>query len=65
MKQSVIKELSVKELEERYEEFTGKLTQLRMSHAVSPLENPKKITAHKKIVARLITEMRKREAQDQ
>lgn len=40
MKQSVIKELSTAELKEKLAETKAKLTEQRLSHAVTPLENP-------------------------
>ena len=61
MKQSVIKELSSNELGERLVEENAVLTKLKLNHAVSPLENPLKITHSRKTVARLKTEIRKRE----
>ena len=60
MKQSVIKELSTAEVRERLEEEKKQLLKLKFNHAVSPLENPMKIKAYKKTVARLETELRAR-----
>ena len=60
MKQSVIRELSSSELRERLEEEKKQLVKLKFNHAVSPLENPMKISAYKKTVARLETELRAR-----
>jgi large subunit ribosomal protein L29 len=60
MKQSVIRELSTGELRERLEEEKKQLLKLKFNHAVSPLENPMKIKAYKKTVARLETELRAR-----
>ena len=61
MKQEVIKEMSTAELRERLVEEKKHLTRLKLNHAVSPLENPHKITDNKKSIARIITELRKRE----
>ena len=61
MKQEVIKEMSTAELEERLVEEKKHLTRLKLNHAVSPLENPHKITDNKKTIARILTELRKRE----
>jgi large subunit ribosomal protein L29 len=60
MKQSVIRELSTPEVLERLEEEKKQLLKLKFNHAVSPLENPMKIAAYKKTVARLETELRAR-----
>ena len=34
-----------------------KLSKMKMSHEVSPLENPKLITVTKKVIARIMTEL--------
>ncbi len=61
MKQEVIKELSTADLIERLEEERKQLVRLKLNHAVSPLENPNKIKAYRKTIARLMTEVRKRQ----
>jgi large subunit ribosomal protein L29 len=61
MKQEVINELSTEELKERLEEEQKQYTKLKLNHAVSPLENPNKITDYRKTIARMKTELRKRE----
>jgi large subunit ribosomal protein L29 len=60
MKMSEIRELSNSEIEERIDTEKNLLIKLRMNHAVSPLDNPLKIPAAKRNVARLKTELRKR-----
>jgi len=60
MKQEVIKELSKADIIERLEEERKHLTKLRLNHTVSPLENPHDISANKKVIARLETELRSR-----
>ncbi len=55
--------MSTSELRERLDEEKKQLRKLRMNHAVSPLENPMKIVAYRKTVARILTELRKREAE--
>ena len=61
MKQSVIKEMTTNELEERLDEEKARLEKMRVNHLVSPLENPKQITFARKIIARILTELRSRE----
>ncbi len=61
MKQNVIKELSNDDLLERLEEEVKQLNKLKLNHAVSPLENPNKIVDYRRTVARLNTEIRKRQ----
>jgi large subunit ribosomal protein L29 len=60
MKQSVILELSNDDLKERLEEEAKQLNKLKLNHAVSPLENPNKIKDYRRTVARINTELRKR-----
>jgi large subunit ribosomal protein L29 len=60
MEQKVIRELTTSEINERLEEETKQLTKLKLNHAVSPLENPNKISAYRKTIARLRTELRSR-----
>jgi large subunit ribosomal protein L29 len=64
MEQDVIRELSTAELIERLEDETKQLVKLKLNHAVSPLENPNKIKAYRKIIARIKTELRKRELEE-
>ena len=61
MKSSEIKELTTKELVERIDTEGTHLTRLKLNHAVSPLDNPLKIKEARKNIARLKTELRKRE----
>jgi large subunit ribosomal protein L29 len=60
MEQKVIRELTSAEILERMDEEKRQLTKLKLNHAVSPLENPNKIKAYRKTIARLLTEMRRR-----
>jgi len=64
MKQEVVRELSTNEIRERLEEEKKQLTKLKLNHAVSPLENPNKIKAYRKTIARLVTEIKAREIAD-
>ena len=65
MKSSEIRELSIKELEERLESEENLMVRMRMNHAVSPLDNPNKIVETRRSIARLKTEMRARQIQEQ
>jgi len=65
MKSSEIRELSIKELEERLESEENMLVRMKMNHAVSPLDNPIKIVETRKNIARLKTEVRARQIQEQ
>ena len=61
MKQIDIKDLSTDDLGEKLVEHRDLLVKLKISHAVSPLENPKQLTGVRKTVARIATELTKRE----
>ena len=63
MKQSEIKELSVEELQEKLEMTKKSYTDLKLAHAITPLENPIQLKKIRKTVARLATELTKRELQ--
>jgi large subunit ribosomal protein L29 len=55
MKASEIKELSVKEIEERIDNEKNFLIKQKLNHAISPLDNPLKIRETKRTIARLET----------
>lgn len=61
MKQAVIIEMSTEELVGTLTEVRATLAKLNLAHAVSPLENPVQIREIKKTVARILTEVRRRE----
>ncbi|OKZ16105.1 MAG: 50S ribosomal protein L29 [Butyricimonas synergistica] len=46
---------------EKIETEKAALTKMKMNHAVSPLENPMLIRTTRRNIARLMTELRKRE----
>ena len=60
MKQSEIKELSNTELKDMLTDSKSSLNKMKMNHAVSALENPMQIKELRKTVARLSTEINKR-----
>ena len=61
MKQSEIKELSVADLQEKLNSLKKNYTDLKMAHAISPLENPLELRALRKTVARVATELTNRQ----
>lgn len=63
MKQSEIKELSIEGLKEKLAEYKRQKADLKMAHFVTPLENPLQIRKVRRTVARLATELTKRENQ--
>lgn len=61
MKNSEIKELTTKEIAERIDAEKERLVKMKLNHAVSPLDNPMQLRVARKNIARLKTEMSKRE----
>lgn len=61
MKTSEIKDLTTEEIREKIKTEKAALTKMKMNHAVSPLENPMLIRTTRRNIARLMTELRKRE----
>ena len=61
MKIKEIKELADKDLREKLENAEQALTQMKLNHSVSPLENPSQIKAARRDIARMLTELRQRE----
>ena len=65
MKQeTIIKELSTIELRERLDAESKQLQKMKLNHAVSPLENPQKIKVYRKTIAKMETELRKRQIEE-
>ncbi|MEG9328630.1 large subunit ribosomal protein L29 [Salinimicrobium catena] len=63
MKQSEVRELSVAELQEELGKARKSYSDLKMAHAVSPLENPIQLRTVRRSIARIATELTKREQQ--
>ena len=63
MKQSEIKNLSAAELQEQLSQLKKTYNDLKMAHAISPIENPLQMRTLRRSVARLATEITKRELQ--
>ncbi|GGX17072.1 MULTISPECIES: 50S ribosomal protein L29 [Aquimarina] len=61
MKQSEVKELSTAELQEELGKSQKAYSDLRMAHAMSPLENPLQLRKVRRSIARIATELTKRE----
>ncbi len=55
MKQSEIKILTIEDLNDKLEEYQQKLINLKMSHSVSPIENPLSIKTVRRTIARIMT----------
>ena len=63
MKQSEIKELSTADLQEQFVSKQKNYTDLKMAHGITPLENPMQLRTLRRTVARIATELTKRELQ--
>lgn len=63
MKQSEVRESSVADLQEELGKSRKAYSDLKMAHAVSPLENPIQLRVVRKSIARIATELTKREQQ--
>ena len=61
MKQTEIVKLSKEDLQDKLSEFQKKLEDLKMTHAISPLENPLQIRTVRRVVARLKTALATKE----
>lgn len=61
MKQSEIKSLNVAELKERIATEVDNLQKLQFAHKISPIENPARIRENRRYIARLKTELRRKE----
>ena len=65
MKKEAINELSTADLMERIDAARDQYVKLKMQHAVSPLDNPNTIGATRKQLARMLTELTKRQNAEQ
>lgn len=61
MKNEEIREMTMSEIFEQIDESKLMLTRMKLNHAVSPLDNPMKIKATRRDIARLKTELHYRE----
>lgn len=61
MKTAEIKELATKELVERLEAAKVALNRMEINHSISPLDNPAQIKQSRREIARMMSELRKRE----
>ena len=65
MKKEEIKEMTTQDLKDRLEQAQKDYLQQKINHAVSPIDNPAKITLDRKMIARVKTELRQRELKNQ
>ena len=55
MKASEIKNLSLEDLQDKLADYQKQFLDLKMNHAVSPLENPLQIKTVRRTISRLLT----------
>ena len=60
MKSAEIKDMSIQDLTERIDAEKNKLAQLKVQHAVSPVENPSIIKKSRRDIARMLTILRQK-----
>jgi large subunit ribosomal protein L29 len=63
MKIAEIRDLATPELKERIEAEVKAYEQKKINHSISPLDSPAVITRSRKEIARMKTELRRRELQ--
>jgi large subunit ribosomal protein L29 len=61
MKAVEIRELTLKELQERIDAEKSAFAKLKLNHAISPLDNPLKIKASRRSIARMMTVLRQKQ----
>ena len=61
MKINEVTSLETKELVEKLENAQSQLHNMKLTHAISPLENPSQIKATRRDIARMKTVLRQRE----
>ena len=64
MKNTEIKELATAELAERLAEEKANYMSMKLTHSLSPLENPMQIKVARKNIARLSTELSTRSTEE-
>jgi len=61
MKATELRELSVKEIEERIDNEKNILVKQKLNHTISPLDNPQKIKEARRNIARLMTVLQQKQ----
>ena len=64
MKASEVREMSIADLRERIEIENANLNTMKINHAISPLEDTSKIAKARKDIARMMTILAEKEAQN-
>ena len=64
MKNSELISLTLEELKQKLDAEKESLTKLKFAHTISPIENPMKIKATRKSIARIETILKQKETQN-
>jgi len=64
MKQKEVLEMSIDELSEKLISFKKELGEMKMTHAISPIENPLQIRNIRRTIARINSEMSRRNQEE-
>jgi len=64
MKKADLSQLSTNDLQEKLKEEVASLDKMKFAHTISPVESPARITHSRKNVARMMTELHKRELKE-
>lgn len=65
MKASEVREMTTEELESKLKDLKAELFNLRFQHSINQLENPMRIQAVKKDIARVKTVLRENELKEE
>ncbi len=63
MKQQEITKMSIEDVKNQVSNLSERLAKMKLAHTVAPMENPIQIRDMRRTIARLKTELTKREAQ--
>jgi len=61
MENSELRSLNLEELQSKLVEERGNLQKMKFAHAITPVENPSNIKHSRKLIARILTEIRAKE----
>ena len=63
MKQAVVNDLTTDEIRDKIRDERAAYSKMKIAHTISPVENPTKLRASRRAIARLATELNKRNSQ--
>ena len=61
MKNSELRSLTLSELQSKLSEERGNLQKMKFAHAITPVENPSNIKNSRRVIAKILTEIRAKE----